>query len=569
MKPPPRAPMPFRISRFSNSAMRNSATPARKRPAVRSKVPADGGFPALPDEAPCFRIATFALDVPSTLAEATRRQGASSLPQDRFAFAREWLDHFKGRCVGKEGVNILTKGLQQAILSRGFITTRVLLPEQDLSTGTLQFALVPGLIRELRFAEPGSSGSWKTAFPARSGDVLDLRDLEQGVENMKRVASQDADMKIEPTSAPGESDVVISVKRSKPWSIVASVDNSGSRATGKLQGNVGLGIDNLLGLNDVLSAGASQDLYLADHARGSHGFNGSYSVPWGYWTATLFGNTNTYYQQIAGANQTFVSSGNAQNAGIKLQRVLLRGQSDVLGAYVQLFKRFGESFIDDTSIPVQHRNNTFVEAGLTDRHYLGGAQFDGTLAYRQGIGAFHATPDPRLDDDPNIAPTPATAPSGPTYRFHMAVADMNLSVPFSIAKLNFRYVGTVHAQYTNDTLNYIDNLTIGSRYTVRGFDGEQMLAAERGFFWRNELQAIIGQTGQLVYAGIDYGRVFGPHTAFLGGTQLAGAVIGVRGGVPSKYASLSYDLFAGTPIYKPSSFETSRVTVGFQMTAQF
>lgn len=542
---------------------------AVQSPAVRSTLPEDHGFATLPSETPCFRIDTFALDVPPMLPDAVRAKGGSTLPLDPFAFAREWLDHYKGQCVGKEGVSILTKGLQQAILSRGYITTRVLLPEQDLSGGVLKFALVPGVIHDVRFAEPLSWGTWKTAFPTRPGDILDLRDLEQGVEQMKRVASQDVDMKIEPTNIPGESDVVLTLKRVKPWSLVASVDNSGSRATGKLQGNLSLGVDNPLGLNDILSLGANQDLEFADKGLGSHGFNGSYSIPWGYWSATLFGNTNTYYQQIAGVNQTFVSSGNAQTAGLKLARVLRRSQNDVFGGYVQLSKRFGASFIDDTEIELQHRNNTFFEAGLTDRHYFGAAQFDGTLAYRQGIGAFGATPDPSLPPDANIAPTPATKPDGPTYRFHMAVLDANLSVPFAIASQPLRYVTTFHGQYTNDTLFYLDDLTIGSRYTVRGFDGEQMLAGEKGFFWRNELQAPIGKSGQTLYAGIDYGRVFGPNTAFLAGTQLVGAVIGIRGGVPSKYVGFSYDLFAGTPIYKPAAFDTSRVTLGFQMTAQF
>lgn len=541
---------------------------AVQAPTVRSTLPTVGAYPELPIESPCFRIDTFALDVPATLPDAVRIKGASALPLDPFAFAREWLDHYTGQCVGKDGVNLITKGLQQAILGRGLVTTRVLLPEQDLSTGTLKVALVPGLIREVRFADPISWGTWKTAFPARPGDVLNLRDLEQGLEQMKRVASQDVSMKIEPTSVPGESDVVLTLKRSKPWTFVASVDNSGSRATGKLQGNVSLGIDNLLGLNDILTLGASQDLYFKDKALGSHGFNGSYSMPWGYWTATLFGNTNTYYQQIAGVNQTFVSSGNSQSAGVKLARVLRRDQNDVFGGYVQLSKRFGASFIDDTEIEIQRRNNTFFEAGLTDRHYFGGAQFDGTLAYRQGIGAFGGKADPSLAYDPNIAPTPATKPDGPTYRFHMAVLDANLSVPFAIASQALRYVTTFHGQYTNDTLFYVDDLTIGSRYTVRGFDGEQMLAGEKGFYWRNELQAPIGKTGQSLYAGIDYGRVFGPNTAFLAGTQLVGAVIGVRGGVPGKYAGLSYDLFAGTPIHKPSAFTTSRVSVGFHVTAQ-
>ncbi|MCX4166319.1 MULTISPECIES: ShlB/FhaC/HecB family hemolysin secretion/activation protein [Paraburkholderia] len=524
-------------------------------PGVRSTVTASAGFPSLPVETTCFRIQSFLLDVPSTLPDAVRARGTSALPMDQFAFAREWLEHYVNQCVGKQGIDVIVKGISQVILSRGYVTTRVLVPEQDMSSGTLKLALVPGVIRQLRFADPKVRGMWKSAFPVRGGDLLNVRDLEQGLEQMKRVSSQDVSMQIVPTDIPGESDVVLDVKRTKLWSLVASVDNSGTRATGKLQGNVSLGIDNPLGLNDIFNIGANQDLEFGDRRLGSHGWNGSYSVPWGYWTGTLFGYTNTYYQQIAGVNQTFVSSGNSQTTGFKLQRVIRRSQDDVLGVELQLTKRWGASFIEDTEIPQQYRDNTFVEAGLTDRHYFGSAQFDGTLAYRQSIGWLGAMPD--------------TSGGGPTYRFHMAVLDANLSVPFAIANQNLRYVTTFHGQFTNNTLNYIDDLTIGSRYTVRGFDGETMLAAERGFYWRNELQMPIGQTGQSIYAGIDYGHVFGPGTAFLAGTQLAGAVIGVRGSIPGRIAGLSYDLFAGTPIYKPSGFPTARVTVGFQATAQF
>jgi hemolysin activation/secretion protein len=534
-------------------------------PALRSTVPNAGAYPELPHESPCFRIDTFALDVPATLPDIARRNGASNLSLDPFWFAREWLDHYRGECIGKTGLDILTKGMQQTILSRGYVTTRVLLPEQDLSTGALKVSLVPGMVRHLRFADPDVRGTWKSAFPTRDGDVLNLRDLEQGLEQMKRVASQDVDMKIEPTDAPGESDVVLNVKRTKPWSFVASVDNSGTNATGKWQGNVSLGLDNPLGLNDVLALGANQDLSLGNKSLGSHGFNGSYSVPYGYWTATLSGNTNTYYQPLALVNGTTVSSGNAQTAAFRIARVLSRGQTDVLGAYLQISKRFGESFIADTSIPIQNRNNTFIEVGATDRHYFGASQFDGTLAYRQGAHGLGATGDP----DPSQYSSDRDGKPLPTYLYKMFVLDANLSVPFAIATQNFRYVTTLHGQFTNDTLFFIDDLTIGSRYTVRGFDGETMLGAEKGFYWRNELQWPIFQTGQTLYAGIDYGRVFGPGTAALVGTQLVGAVIGIRGGMPAKYAGLSYDLFAGTPIYKPAGFPTSSVTVGVQATAQF
>ena len=521
---------------------------------MRSGAPESRGWPGLPDEKPCFTIHTFTLEVPAGLPAASRAAGASALPLDRFAFAREWLDHYRGQCIGQKGLDAITKGLQRTILSRGYITTRAMLPTQDLSTGTLKFALVPGVIRHLKFADAATRGTWKSAFPARDGDVLQLRDLEQGLEQMKRVPNQDATMQIVPGEAPGESDVVISVKRTKPWSLVVSTDNSGLSETGRYLGNVTLGLDNLLGLNDILSAGYSQDMQFGDHGAGNHGWNASYSVPWGDWTGTLYGYTNTYYQRIAGVNQSFVASGNAQTVGLKFGRVIHRSQNDVSGVEFQLVKRFGQSFIDDTEIAQQYRDNTFIEAGLTNRHYFGAAQFDGTLAYRQGIGWLGAMAD---------------SPTGPTYRFHMAQLDANLSAPFAAGKQVFRYVGTVHGQYTNDPLNYIDALTLGSRYTVRGFSGETMLAAESGFYWRNELQMALGQTGQSVYAGLDYGRLWGPSARWLPGTQLAGAAIGLRGSVPTRLGTYSYDVFAGTPVYAPHGFPDSRVTLGFQLTAQF
>ncbi|GAB7541237.1 hypothetical protein CS8_009000 [Cupriavidus sp. 8B] len=63
--------------------------------------------------------------------------------------------------------------------------------------------------------------------------------------------------------------------------------------------------------------------------------------------------------------------------------------------------------------------------------------------------------------------------------------------------------------------------------------------------------------------------MFGPSTEGLVGTQLAGAVIRMRGGLGSKLGSVSYDLFLGTPIYKPATFHTPGVTTGFQLVFQY
>lgn len=67
--------------------------------------------------------------------------------------------------------------------------------------------------------------------------------------------------------------------------------------------------------------------------------------------------------------------------------------------------------------------------------------------------------------------------------------------------------------------------------------------ARRNQAGHHELQAPIGQIGQALYAGIGYGRVWGPQPVALVGTQLAGAVIGVKGTVlnaGSRSISLQY-----------------------------
>ncbi len=194
---------------------------------------------------------------------------------DRFTFARAWLDHYTGQCVGKQGIDVLVKGLSQAILSRGYVTTRVLVPEQDLTGGTLKLSLIPGVIRHVRFADEALRGTWKTAFPTGDGELLNLRDLEQGLEQMKRVTQ------------PGRFDADRSGRsagRKRCRARREARQAMDRRRVGRQLGHachgqaarqsVGLGIDNPLGLNDLFNIGVSQDLEFGDKRLGSHGWNG-------------------------------------------------------------------------------------------------------------------------------------------------------------------------------------------------------------------------------------------------------------------------------------------------------
>lgn len=191
---------------------------------------------SLPEEKTSFVVKTIKLD------------GDRS---EMFPWAQELLDQYQGRKIGMQGINLIVKRLTNALIDRGYITTRVMIPEQNLSSGELKLVLVPGIIHSIRFEDPATHGNWRTAFPTRPGDLLNLRKLEQGLEQMKRVPSQDVDMKLVPGDKPGETDVVITVKRSNPWKGVLSLDDSGIKATGKLQFAQTVSVDNLFNANDL------------------------------------------------------------------------------------------------------------------------------------------------------------------------------------------------------------------------------------------------------------------------------------------------------------------------------
>lgn len=501
-------------------------------------------------ETPCFRVDHFALEIPRQFVDASR----AARMQDRFRFADDYLAQYAGQCIGREGLNLIVKRLTAQILGKGYTTTRLGIPEQDLSSGTLKLVLVPGVIRSIRFSRDDTVGSWKTAFPARPGDVLNLRELEQGLEQLKRVPSQDAQMQIVPGQVAGESDVVIDLKHAKPWRLSATLDDSGSKSTGQLQAGFNLAIDNLFGINDLFNIGINNDADNNGEVRGTRGSSAYYSMPQGNFTFTLSAGASHYHQQVNGAFQKFISSGKSDNLEFKTAYLFHRDQSSKSSVQFRTGKRWSHAYINDTEVTVQRRNTTLAELALVHKQYLGEAQLDVTGAYRWGVPWFGAQAD--------AAYLPA---SSPTFRYQLQTLDATFSMPFKLADKALSYTATFRAQNTQSPLYATEWFAIGNRWTVRGFDGESALSAEKGYFLRNEIGIPLAKTAQTAYVGLDFGRVYGPNVPNLLGDKLAGAALGMRGNV---FNGMSYDVFAGWSLHQPQGMPGIQPAAGFNLSYQ-
>lgn len=497
-------------------------------------------------ESPCFTIEVIQLT--GDAAELFQwALNAASLPDD---------DPAVGRCLGASGINLVMKRIQDAIVARGFVTTRVLASPQNIKSGVLNLTIIPGRIRSIRFSDEtaGRASKWN-AVPAQPGDILNLRDIEQALENFKRLPTVEADIQIEPGSLPGESDLVIRWKQDFPFRLNLFTDDAGNNATGKYQGGVTVSYDNWWTLNDLfyISKNQSLDEGSDSERKGTKGYTVHYSLPYGYWLFGLTASEHNYYQAVAGVNQTYIYSGENQNSEIKLSRLVYRDAVRKTTLSMRGWKRASKNFIDDTEVEVQRRRMGGWELGVAHREFMGKSTLDMNLAYRKGTGAFDSIP------------APEQAFGEGTSRPRLITAEAQYSRPFAIGQQRLRYSGVFRAQWNDTPLVPQDRFAIGNRYTVRGFDGENILSAERGWLIRNDLGIGMGDSGQELYLGVDYGEVAGPSSTYLLGKRLAGGVIGVRGAIKK----LSYDIFVGQPFMKPDGFKTSATTAGFSLNLAF
>ena len=518
--------------RAQRSAQQNEQR--RTAPDVRMQGPlaTDYRQSSLPDEKPCFSIASLHLEGPR---------------HEDFSFAARYLERYAGRCIGQQGLELIQHRLGDLILARGYVTTRVITPEQNLESGTLKLTLVPGTLGAVRLAPGSARVNWKSALPMRPGDLLNLRDIEQGLEQLKRVPSQNVKIDIAPGTTPGTSDLVLTVRRGKPWRITLNEDDSGSDATGREQGGITLAVDQPLGLNDLLTLGYTHDVGSYRGEKGTHGNNFSYSVPWREWTFALASYNYGYKQTVNGSQQSFSFTGSSPTRTISVNRLIHRDAVSKTAVQITLSGREADSRIDGIDIQTQRRQTRSVELALIDRRYLGPAQLDIKLAYRRGVPWFGGQ-------------WSAGTLDGPTFRYGITTLDASLNLPFQLISQPWLWTSELRAQATGDHLYIEDYLTIGGRYTVRGFDGNEVLGGDHGVYWRNTLAWPLANAGASLYGGIDVGRAGGDANSNYAGRRLSGTVLGLRGG----RWGLSWDVFLGWSLQSPDGFESRRPTAGMQ-----
>jgi hemolysin activation/secretion protein len=380
-----------------------------------------------------------------------------------------------GACVPNDRIDNAIRDISNKYLADGYVTSRAYFETAELPRGILTIVVVEGKINDVRASGTPAytQRQLNQAFPTRRGTPLNLRRLEQGVDQLSRLTYAEPSIEIVAGQAAQTSDVVVkrqgSGRRVRP---TASVNNNGSASTGRLQGSVGLVAENPLGLIDYWIFNYSRSLESTRGVNNQAGF-GYVSIPYGYWTLGLSASASDYNSVLRGNEISFANSGRNWSTNAELERVVFRNAASKVSVA-------GVVSVQDTQnsirgIRLQSGSYRVATIGVRARgqRRLAKAVVGFDAGVTRGINAFGAR-------------SINTGPQGPTILGTVIDVNGYYQSAFELAKRPMTFATSVRGQAGLDALFPAQRFTIGGDSTVRGFSDDSV-SGRSGIFTRQQL----------------------------------------------------------------------------------
>jgi hemolysin activation/secretion protein len=398
-------------------------------------------------------------------------QGATHLDADT---RDQLLASYLGRCLGVPQLNELLKAITDHYLDQGYVTTRAYLPQQDLSTGTLRIIVIEGKLEGLDSSELASDRELAMTFPGHLGETLNLRELEQLVDQLTRLPSRQAQLELVPGEQVGGSRMFLKGERSKPWRASATRNNDGDISTGEQQMGLGLDWDSPLGLADQLSLRANSDA-VSDQWRHSDNQSFLYSLPWGWWTFSSSYSQSYYRTRSENTGFNFTLDGDSKTHQLRAERVLHRDSVSKTAFNFGLSHLRTRNYVDNTLIESSSTRLTEGQLGFNHGRRVGSAFVNLDAGLQRGSGAL----DAQGAGDPHG--------SEPVARYTKYSFTLSYLQPFQIGEENFSFDSLAYGQRSEDVLFSPQRISLGGLSSVRGFK-DQSLSSDSGGYWRNQLR---------------------------------------------------------------------------------
>lgn len=288
-------------------------SPAPAAPSVSRENPAPAGEVLAPALKGLVFVSARAALQPQGL--ATAGLDVAGVPLLQTAEFRDLATPYLGRPVSLEMLHQLTREVVLYCRRHDRPVVDVLVPEQNIQTGTVQILVLEGRLGQVR----AEGGKWFHASaitgPIRlqPGGVITSRSLLEDLAWINRNPFRQVDLVYTRSEEPGETDLVLRTSDRLPLRLHAGYEDSGNALTGFDRVRAGLDWGNAFGLDHELG----YQLSASPDGKKFVAHSGSYLMPLPAWrhTLTCFGSYAESRPELAGG--LFTLKGRAWQIGAR------------------------------------------------------------------------------------------------------------------------------------------------------------------------------------------------------------------------------------------------------------
>lgn len=481
-----------------------------------------------PASGPCFEINQISLQQASLITPDTQKRLVAP---------------YINQCLSLDRINQLVRAISEWYVQRGYITSRAFLTEQNLSHGTLNITVLEGKLEAIHL-QGASARQLNMAFPTRAGRILNLRDIEQGMEQINRLRTTPVQIEIIPSTQPGYSIVNLTSTPEFPLTLGLNMDNSGQRSTGIGQLSGSLVGNDLLGVADRWFVSGGRSSAFSDW-RDAQNFQAGVSVPYGYGLLDYSYSWSNYHSRFNANSFDWYSNGDNISNRLSGSWVLFRNGQIKTGLQLGLNHYVSHNWLNETLLQSSSRKLTSLQIGFNHTQKIAGGVATLNPMLSRGMPWFDAESDKGKSDD------------FPKAEFRKWSVSSSYQRPVT---QKMWWLSSFYAQWSPDRLYGSERLTIGGENSVRGYK-EQYLSGDVGGYLRNELNyslftlPAIGEVSTTL--ALDGGWLQSDKQD----RYAAGTLWGSSLGLGTRNAHVSTQLSLGIPVSYPNYLAPDRLSV--------
>ena len=194
--------------------------------------------------------------------------------------------NYTTRCLTLAQISELNQKISNYLVESGYVTSVSAVSPQNLESGVLKIEINESALEKIVFNDEKFSDKTQkfTAFGlTQENEILNLKKIEQGLDQINRLSSNNAVIKILPSKQKNSSIISLENHPKNTSNLSATYDNNGSSTTGTRRETVSFSQDNLLKLNDNFNLSrTANDLDPHRKNGGSNSLSTSFSVPFSW-----------------------------------------------------------------------------------------------------------------------------------------------------------------------------------------------------------------------------------------------------------------------------------------------